>query len=188
VVLDRCKSNLVWLDLEMTGLNPEKDSILEIATVITNNELEIIATGPVLAIYHTDEELSQMDKWCIKQHNLSGLISAVRSSTVYLEEAANLTLEFLKLHLNEREAPLCGNSIWQDRNFLRKYMPKVDNFLNYRIIDVSSVKELIGRWYLGNPNAKFCKPENHRALEDTMYSIQELRHYRSIFFIPNNVI
>jgi len=184
-VLERFKTNLVWIDLEMTGLNPEKDTILEIATVITNNNLEIVATGPALVIHHTDEALSKMDEWCIKQHALSGLVSAVRASTVSLEEAYKATLEFLKLHVKEHQAPICGNSIWQDRIFLKKHMPAIDKFLNYRIIDVSSVKETIGRWYPENPKARFFKPENHRALEDTMNSIQELRHYRSNFFITN---
>jgi len=184
-VLERFKTNLVWLDLEMTGLNPEKDTILEIATVITNNNLEVIATGPSLAIYHTDDALSKMDEWCIKQHALSGLVSAVKVSTFSLEEAAKITLEFLKLHVKEHQAPLCGNSIWQDRIFLRKYMPVIDKFLNYRIIDVSSVKETIGRWYPSSSKARFFKPENHRALEDTIYSIQELRHYRSNFFVAD---
>lgn len=181
---ERYKTNLVWLDLEMTGLNPEKDTILEIATVITNNDLEVIATGPSLAIHHTEAELCLMTDWCVKQHALSGLVSAVKASDVSLEQAAKITLEFIKLYVKEYQAPVCGNSIWQDRIFLRKYMPEVDNFFSYRIIDVSSVKEIIGRWYPDSTKAKFVKPESHRALEDVMYSIEELKHYRSHFFIP----
>lgn len=187
-MLERYKSNLVWLDLEMTGLNPDQDTILEIATVITNNDLDIIAKGPVIAIHHSDDELSIMNDWCKKQHALSGLVSAVKSSTILLDQAAKVTLEFLKSWVTESKAPLCGNSVWQDRIFLRKYMPEVDNFLNYRIIDVSSLKEIIGRWYPHHPQAKFCKPENHRALDDIMYSIQELRHYRSFFMMDDNAI
>lgn len=187
-MLERFETNLIWLDLEMTGLNPEKDTILEIATVITNNELEVIEIGPDLVIHHSDEVLSRMDDWCAKQHLRSGLISKVKASTISLEQAAKATLDFLKLHAKERKAPVCGNSVWQDRIFLRKYMLEIDNFLNYRIIDVSSIKEIIGRWYPKNPKAKFCKPENHRALEDVMYSIRELKHYRSFFISADNAI
>lgn len=183
-MLERYKSHLVWLDLEMTGLNPEKDTILEIATVITNNQLEVIATGPSLAIHHTEAELCVMTDWCVKQHGSSGLVTAVKESNVSLEQAAQITLEFLKLHVKENHAPVCGNSIWQDRIFLRKYMPEIDKFLSYRIIDVSSIKEIVGRWYPNNAKAKFVKPEVHRALEDVIYSIEELKHYISNFFIP----
>lgn len=183
-MLERYKTNLVWVDLEMTGLNPERDTILEIATIVTNNDLEIIATGPSLAIHHSDEELCIMTDWCVKQHGNSGLVSAVKTSNISLREAAQATLNFLKLHVKENQATVCGNSVWQDRIFLRKYMPEVDNFLSYRIIDVSSIKEIVGRRYPDNPKAKFVKPEGHRALEDITYSIEELKHYISNFFIP----
>jgi oligoribonuclease len=181
--MDRYKNHLVWIDLEMTGLQPETDTILEIATVITNNDLEIIAEGPNFVIHHTEEVLARMDEWNTTQHTSSGLVQAAKESTISLEYAEAETLYFLKQYTKRRMSPLCGNSVWQDRLFIQRYMPQIDDFLHYRIIDVSSVKEVIRRWYSGNPQEKFIKPENHRAHEDILYSIAELKHYRTYFFI-----
>lgn len=179
------ESVLVWIDLEMTGLNPQEHVILEIATIVTNNNLDIIGYGPAYAIFQNDEELLKMDDWVLKAHTASGLLQAVKESNVILEQAQAETLNFLKNYTIEGKAPLCGNSVWQDRRFIRKYMPELDNFLNYRIIDVSSIKEVVTRWYPDSIRSKFVKPENHRALEDIIYSIEELRHYRTYFFLPN---
>jgi oligoribonuclease len=181
--MDKFESPLVWIDLEMTGLNPEIDSILEIATVITDNNLNVIASGPSLVINQSDIVLAGMDDWNTEQHTKSGLMVEVRSSKISLEDAQAITLDFIKQHCSENRSPLCGNSVWQDRIFLRKYMPAIDSFLNYRIIDVSSIKEVIRRWYPNNPAHKFYKPDNHRACEDIEYSIAELKHYREHFFI-----
>jgi oligoribonuclease len=181
--MDRYKSSLVWIDLEMTGLDPDRDTILEIATVVTNNDLEIIAEGPNIVIHHSDEVLTLMDEWNTTQHTSSGLVKAVQQSTINLEEAEQETLAFLQNYTKKRMSPLCGNSVWQDRLFIQHHMPHLDAFLHYRIIDVSSIKEVVRRWYSGNPYEKFIKPENHRAHEDILYSIAELKHYRTHFFI-----
>lgn len=180
--MTRYKSNLVWIDLEMTGLDPSKDVILEIATVVTTNNLELIAQGPNLVIHHPEEVLSQMDDWNKKHHGASGLLDAVRDSTITLELAQEQTLAFIAEYAQKNLSPLCGNSVWQDRRFLQKYMPLVDDFLNYRIIDVSSIKEVIKRWYPDDPYENFVKTENHRAAEDILQSIEELAHYRDYFF------
>lgn len=177
-------NNLVWIDLEMTGLDLEVDVILEIATIITNNNLDIIATGPSYVIHQDDEILANMSQWCIKHHTRSGLVKAVQESTITLEQANRGTLEFLKKYSQPGESPICGNSVWQDRAFLSKYMPEIDEFLHYRIIDVSSIKEAVYRWYPESSKTDFKKPDNHRALEDITYSIEELKHYRTYFFLP----
>lgn len=177
------KSILVWIDLEMTGLNPEVDSILEISTMITNNALEILACGPSLVINQSDVALSVMDEWNIQTHTKSGLIGEVQQSIVSLADAEVATLDFLKQHCKEKEAPLCGNSVWQDRRFLTKHMPKIEEYLNYRIVDVSSIKEIVARWYPDSPERRFKKPDGHRACEDIKQSIEELKHYRKYFFI-----
>lgn len=181
--MDRYRSNLVWIDCEMTGLNPETDTILEIATIVTNNDLEIIAEGPNLVIHHSDEILNRMDDWNTTQHTSSGLVKEVKESTITIEQAEEQTIAFLKTYTRKHMSPLCGNSVWQDRLFIQRYMPHLDDFLHYRIIDVSSIKEVVRRWYLGNPHGKFLKPENHRAHEDILYSVAELRHYRTYFFV-----
>ena len=177
---------LVWLDLEMTGLNPQQDAILEIATIITDNNLDIVAIGPDIVINQPDSILAYMDDWVSKTHKKSGLTEAVQRSRVTIYEAQEQTLEFIKHYCKAQTAPLCGNSIYQDRAFLRSYMPELESYLHYRIIDISSVKELIRRWYPTDANKGFKKPENHRALEDVQYSIAELAHYRKNFFIQNN--
>lgn len=183
--MNRYQSNLVWIDLEMTGLNIEQDTILEIASVVTNKNLEIIAYGPTYAIHHDDSVLEAMDEWNTKQHTSSGLVEAVKNSSISLEQAQEHTLEFLMEFAQANLSPLCGNSVWQDRAFLRAHMPKIDSFLNYRIIDTSSIKEVIKRWYPNNCKAFFFKPDNHRAQEDILLSIAELKHYREYFFAYN---
>lgn len=179
------KNELVWIDLEMTGLDPELDTILEISTVITNNNLDIIEVGPSLVINHSEIVLSGMNEWCVEHHGKSGLTEAVRNSKVSMHDAQAVTLEFLKKHCTKGRSPLCGNSVWQDRIFLRKDMPEVDAYLNYRIIDVSSIKEVVRRWYDGHPQIKFEKSAGHRASEDILASIEELKHYRYYFFFPS---
>lgn len=183
---NRYSSPLVWIDLEMTGLNPEHDVIIEIATIITDNNLNIIAYGPDLIINQPIELLDNMDEWNTKTHGGSGLTEAVKNSKINNDQAQKETLEFLKLYIEPNKAPLCGNSVWQDRIFLNKYMPLINAYLNYRIIDVSSIKEVIRRWYPCNPLNKFCKPENHRAKEDIIASIDELKHFQKYFFLDLN--
>lgn len=180
--MDRYQSNLVWIDLEMTGLDISRDTILEIATVITTNDLDLIAQGPTFAIHHDDTILSYMDDWNTKHHTASGLVDSVRNSTITMELAQEQTLAFIAEYAQQNLSPLCGNSVWQDRIFLKKYMPRIDDFLNYRIIDVSSVKEVIKRWFPQSPYTNFVKTENHRASEDILQSIEELAHYRTYFF------
>lgn len=184
--MDRYQSNLVWIDLEMTGLDSSVDTILEIATIVTSNQLNSIAQGPALVIHHEDAVLDRMDEWNKKHHGRSGLVDAVRASKVSLKEAEDATLEFLSQCCKKKSAPLCGNSVWQDRIFLKKYMPRLDEFLHYRIIDVSSIKEVVKRWYPESPFANFVKKENHRAHEDITQSIEELKHYRAYFFCEKN--
>jgi len=173
--------NLVWLDLEMTGLEPEKDTILEIATVITDSDLKVVAEGPCLAIHHTDDALAAMDSWCVEQHGKSGLTERVRGSAVTAMEAQARTLEFVSQYCPEKTSPLCGNTIGQDRRFLVKYMTRLHDYFHYRSIDVSSVKELVLRWY---PQSKYVysKTKQHEALSDVHESISELIHYRKTVF------
>jgi oligoribonuclease len=176
------KNKLVWLDLEMTGLNPDADKIIEIATIVTDDNLHIVAQGPVCAIAQSEDALAGMDEWNQEHHGRSGLIERVRASKLTEQEAAQATLDFLCTHLDSGTSPLCGNSIGQDRMFLRRYMPKLNNFFHYRNIDVSSVKELARRW---NPDIleKIKKDSQHIALEDIKDSIIELRSYKKYFFI-----
>lgn len=175
---------LVWIDLEMTGLDPSCDVILEIAVVITNNNLEVIAQGPSLVIHYDDMILNNMNEWCKKQHGISGLTKAVQESTVSLDQAKNEVLNFIMRYVPAQKGILCGNSVWQDALFLRRYMPEIINFLFYRIIDVSSIKEVLHRWYPTNNKKIYIKPEMHRAMDDVYASIAELKHYRMNFFIP----
>lgn len=170
------------MDLEMTGLDPVGDTILEIATVITTDELEIVAEGPVIVVNHPEETLKKMNAWCTGMHTKSGLVESVNQSTISLAEAEHMTLEFLKEYCYEKKSPLCGNSVWFDRFFLNFHMPKVYDFLYYRTIDVSTIKELIKRWYPNDPQINFKKKNSHRALDDIHESINELKHYRRHFF------
>ena len=173
----------VWIDLEMSGLEVDSCQILEIATLITNADLEVLAEGPEIVIHQPDEVLEAMDEWNTKHHGKSGLTKAVKESSVSLGEAEKRTLDFVRKHCKEGEAPLCGNSIWQDRRFLAKYMPKLEAYLHYRIIDVSSFKEAIRHWYEGEVKAPL-KGSSHRALDDIQESIRELRYYRDKVFVP----
>jgi oligoribonuclease len=177
------KEFLIWMDLEMTGLNPEIDTILEIATIITDNNLNTLATGPSLIIHQPESSLALMDNWVRTQHTKTGLVDAVQKSSITVHDAAEQTLEFIKDHCELRAGILAGNSIWQDRNFLVKYMPQITNYLHYRLVDVSSIKDVIQRWYPTSPYVRFKKPDNHRALEDVQESIKELAHYKTHFFV-----
>ena len=178
--------NLVWLDLEMTGLTIATDVILEIGTVITDGNLNVIAEGPSFAIHQPEEKLAAMGKWCQDQHSRTGLIEAVRNSIISLQQAEEQTLAFIKEHCAAGTGVLSGNTVWQDRVFLDKYMPSISNYLHYRIIDVSSIKELVKRWYPDNKYIEFKKSDRHRALSDVFESIEELKWYRRNFFIPNS--
>ena len=173
--------NLVWMDLEMSGLDPERDVIIEIACIITDSQLKVIAEGPTLAIQRPKELFDQMDDWNKKQHTHSGLWQKVLTSTVTEREAEDAVLEFIKEHVPNRTSPLCGNSIWQDRRFIARYMKQLDQYLHYRLIDVSTLKELTQRWYPEIPKYD-SKSNNHRALDDIRDSIDELKHYRRHFF------
>ena len=172
--------HLIWIDLEMTGLNPDSDLIIEIATVVTDKDLNILAQGPVFAVHQSDEALAAMDDWNQKHHGGSGLIDRVKASTINAAEAERLTIEFLKQWVPENTSPICGNSIGQDRRFLYRYMPKLEAYFHYRNIDVSTLKELAARWA---PEVKegFKKESTHEALQDVIESIEELRYYREHF-------
>jgi oligoribonuclease len=166
--------------MEMSGLDPDTCAILEIATIITTGDLEVIAEGPELVVHQPDEVLEAMDEWNTNHHGDSGLTAAVRASRIDLAEAESRTLDFIAKHTAMRASPLCGNSIWQDRRFLTRYMPRVDAYLHYRLVDVSSIKELARRWY---PNLEVpTKGQAHRALGDIRESIEELRFYRERLF------
>jgi oligoribonuclease len=174
-------SNLVWMDLEMTGLDPERDVILEMATIVTDGDLNVIAEGPEIAIAHPEAKLATMDEWNVTHHTASGLLERVRTIGISTVEAEAMTLAFLERHVGKGQSPLCGNTIWQDRRFLIRYMPTLEAFLHYRMIDVSTVKELARRWspdLLGG----FTKENQHLALADIRESIAELLYYRAGFF------
>ena len=174
---------LVWMDLEMTGLDHEKEVIVEIATIVTDDDLNIVAEGPDLVVQASDAVIAAMDPFVIDMHTRSGLLDAIRSSTITLEEAGRLTLEFIRTHVPEpRTVPLCGNSIGTDRRFLNKYLPDIENHLHYRCVDVSSVKELVKRWYPGMEHSRAQKAVTHRAMDDVRESIEELRWYREHAF------
>ena len=175
--------NLIWVDLEMTGLDVQTDVILEIASVITDSQLNIIERGPHFIIHQPDELLDIMHKEVVGMHKKSGLIQEVKRSTVTIERAEKETLEFYKKHCDPNTALLAGNSVWQDKNFLKKYMPSLVNFCYYRILDVSSIKEVIQRWYPNDKRNEYKKKETHRALEDILESICELKHFRKYFFV-----
>jgi len=175
---------IVWMDLEMTGLDPERERIIEMATVVTDGDLNIVAEGPELVIHQDDTVLEAMDDWNTSHHGASGLTERVRASTVSDADAEQQTLDFIKEHCRERLAPLAGNSIHQDRRFLVKYMPLLEAYLHYRNVDVSTVKELARRWYPKQHAAAPTKQEAHRALDDIRESIEELRYYRTSIFVP----
>lgn len=173
-------SVLFWADLEMTGLNYFNDSILEIASVVTDVNLNIIDVGPNLVIYQPDEILNKMDNWCMETHTKSGLLKMVQESTVTLQQAEEETLHFLQQHCPKSSAPLCGNTIWFDKLFLKKDMPRIIDYLHYRVVDVTAFKIMLGAW-TGKKDAGFKKHNNHRALDDIKESIEELKFYRQHF-------
>ena len=172
--------NLIWLDLEMSGLAPSHNVILEMATVITDGELNELAQGPVIAIHQPAEVLAAMVDWCQQQHGSSGLLERVRKSSYTNRQAEMLTLDFVRKWVGPRVSPMCGNSISHDRRFLSRLMPELERFFHYRNIDVSTIKELAFRWQPGLQ--RFEKNENHQALEDVRESIAELRYYKKHFF------
>ncbi len=173
-------SHLIWIDLEMTGLDPDNDLIIEIASIVTDQNLHILAQGPVLAIHQSDTALDAMDDWNQQHHGQSGLIERVKASTVDAADAERQTIEFIRQWVPENTSPICGNSIGQDRRFLYRYMPKLEAYFHYRSIDVSTLKELAARWA---PAVKegFTKQSSHQALDDIIESIEELRYYREHF-------
>lgn len=174
-------NRLIWIDLEMTGLDPEKDRIIEIATIVTDNDLNTLAEGPVLAVHQPNSLLDTMDEWCTRTHGESGLTQRVRESTLTEREAEKQTLAFLGQYLSPGQSPICGNSIGQDRRFLVRYMPELEAFFHYRNLDVSTIKELARRW---NPAVLegVKKKGTHLAMDDIRDSIAELQHYRKHFF------
>jgi oligoribonuclease len=173
---------LVWIDLEMSGLDPDTCEILEIATIITDGDLNLLAEGPDIVVHQPDPVLDAMDAWCTRQHALSGLTAQVKASTTALAQAEAHTLEFIRKFCPPGKSPLCGNSIGHDRRFLLKHMPVLASFLHYRSVDVTSIKELARRWYPELPAPE--KGETHRALDDIRESIAELRYYRQHIFRP----
>ena len=174
------KQNLIWIDLEMTGLDPEKERIIEIATIVTDKDLNILAEGPVLAVHQPNELLQQMSEWCVKTHTANGLVERVKQSKL-TERAAELqTLDFLKKWVPKGASPICGNSVPQDKRFLYRYMPELADYFHYRYLDVSTLKELASRW---KPEMlkQFTKKNSHLALDDIRESIEELKFYRTHF-------
>jgi oligoribonuclease len=175
-------ARLVWIDMEMSGLDPDRERILEIAAIVTDGDLDVVAEGPELVVHQPDSVLEAMDEWNTSHHGASGLVERVRASQVTEAEAEDQVLAFIAEHVGNKKAPLAGNSVHQDRRFLARYMPKIDDYLHYRLVDVSTIKELCGRWY---PDAYRNRPEKknvHRALDDIRESIDELRFYRTAIF------
>ena len=175
--------NLIWIDLEMTGLDTYRDHIIEIATVITDGQLKVLAEGPVIAIHQEDVVLQAMDQWNTEHHGKSGLSERVRSSKLTTTDAERMTLEFIGRYVPPGVSPMCGNSICQDRRFLSRLMPQLEQYFHYRNLDVSAVKELVKRWYPTEP--QFEKESAHLALSDIRDSINELRYFREKYFIPS---
>jgi len=176
---------LVWMDLEMTGLDPDRNTIVEIATLVTDDNLALVAEGPDLVVHTSDEQLDAMEQIVKDMHSRSGLLDAIRQSTLSLEDAGRQTLEFIKQHVPEHSTvPLCGSSIGTDRRFLAAQLPEIENWLHYRSVDVSTVKELCRRWYPKTFKAAPPKKTSHRAMDDIRESIAELTYYRTAIFVP----
>lgn len=173
----KSKNNLIWIDLEMTGLDTTSDAIIEIATIVTDGDLNVVAEGPIIAIHQPDELLDGMDDWNTKQHGGSGLTERVKNSEFTVEQAEQQTLEFLKQHVPAGVSPMCGNSICQDRRFMARLMPELEAFFHYRNLDVSTLKELAKRW-APKVEKSFKKNSSHLAMDDVRDSIRELQHYR----------
>ncbi|MFP1827539.1 oligoribonuclease [Lonsdalea quercina] len=174
------ENNLIWIDLEMTGLDPERDRIIEIATLVTDAHLNILAEGPTLAVHQPDSQLALMDDWNVRTHTGSGLVERVRASTYDENTAAQETIAFLRQWVPEGKSPICGNSVGQDRRFLFRYMPELESYFHYRYLDVSTLKELARRW---RPEilTGFKKQNTHQALDDIRESVAELAYYREHF-------
>ena len=175
-------TNLIWIDLEMTGLDPETHVIVEIASIVTDGQLNIVDHGPDIAINHPEHILSSMEEWSREHHQASGLLDRVKASSRDCRRAEEETLDFVSRYCEKGKSPLCGNSVWQDRRFLIKYMPLLEAFLHYRNIDVSSVKELVKNWYPALPRLE--KQKAHLAMSDIEESIKELKYYREKVFVP----
>jgi oligoribonuclease len=175
------KSNLIWIDLEMTGLDTQRDYIIEIATIVTDKNLNILGEGPNLIIHQIDEVMNNMDDWNTRQHARTGLTKEVKASTINETQAENDTIAFLEEYILKGESPLCGNTICQDRRFLARCMPKLEAFCHYRNLDVSSIREVGKRWFYDDMDG-FQKNGNHRALGDIRDSIEELKYYRKTIF------
>lgn len=180
-MIQKNNDNLVWVDLEMTGLDPERDTVIEIATIVTDAQLNTLAEGPVLAIHTSEERLAGMDDWNTQHHNASGLVERVRNSEYTLDTATQATLSFLREWIEPGSSPMCGNSICQDRRFMVRHMPELETFFHYRNVDVSTIKELVKRW---KPELleRFTKTNTHLALDDIRESIAELAFYRQYVF------
>lgn len=171
-------NHLAWIDLEMTGLDPDRDVIIEIATIVTDSDLNVLAEGPVLAIHHPDSVLNAMDEWNTRTHGESGLIDRIKASAISMADAEQQTLDFLNQYIPHGSSPICGNSICQDRRFLFRHMPALEDWFHYRNLDVSSLKILAQRWAPDVANG-FQKKGVHQALDDIRESIEELKHYRA---------
>ncbi|MBV7317538.1 oligoribonuclease [Shewanella sp. NIFS-20-20] len=175
------ENNLIWIDLEMTGLEPETDRIIEIATIVTDSQLNILAEGPVMAIHQPDEVLDAMDDWNQQHHGASGLIARVKASTIDEQQAVEQTIAFLSQYVPKGASPICGNSVGQDRRFLNRYMRELEDYFHYRNLDVSTIKELVRRWQPALMS-EFKKQNTHQALMDIQESIAELQFYRAKVF------
>ena len=175
-------NNLIWIDLEMTGLNPEADRIIEVATIVTDSQLNVLAEGPVIAVHQEDQIMNSMDEWNTRTHGKTGLTERVKNSRTVENEAEKQTIDFLKQYVGKNQSPMCGNSICQDRRFLARYMPELEAWFHYRNLDVSSIKELAKRWkpeILGG----YSKKNTHQAMDDIREAIEELQYYRKHFML-----
>ncbi len=186
LLMSNSPDNLIWIDLEMTGLDPASDRIIEVATIVTDKNLNELAIGPVLAVFQEISDLNAMDQWNTDQHTKSGLVERVKNSTIKESDAEKATIEFLEQYVPSNKSPMCGNSICQDRRFLARLMPQLEAYFHYRNLDVSSLKELAQRWYPSVAKG-FNKESKHLALDDIRDSIDELKYYREHMLISDNL-